>query len=328
MAKLAAAVVGVIVSVSSLLVPAVAVAQPTTSRAAVVSVGEYALPPEAQAPFGIAPGPAGNVWFGAGNHVGQITGSGRAVSYRVPTPNASVGWLTRGPDGAMWFAEREGNKIGRVDAGGRITEIELPTPASVPQAMVFDRRGRLWYTASEANKLGRIDADGTITEFAVPTPAALPLGITLGPDNALWFTERSAEKIGRFDLAAEQFIEYPLAAGSNPQRIVLGRDGALWFTEFLPSKLGRITVRGQLTEYAVASQPVGIAADRDGLWYAGFNAARIGRVDYHGASAAEYQVPTPGSRPFQIIVMRGRNAGVWFTEQAANQVGQLTLPHR
>jgi virginiamycin B lyase len=192
---------------------------------------------------------------------------------------------------------------------------------------VFDRRGRLWYTASEANKLGRIDRNGTITEFDLLTPDALPLGMTPGPDNALWFTERSAERIGRFDLATERITEYPLAAGSNPQRIVLGGDGALWFTEFLPSKIGRITVSGQLTEYPVPSQPVGLAADRHGLWYAGYNAARVGRMDYNGAVVAEYQVPTPASRPIQIAVVSGRNAGVWFTENAANRIGQLVI-HR
>ena len=181
----------------------------------------------------------------------------------------------------------------------------LPTPDSVPQALVFDRRGRLWYTASEANKLGRIDRNGTITEFDVPTPTALPLGMTLGPDNALWFTERSADQIGRFDLALETFTEYALPAGANPQRIVLGHDGALWFTEFSPSKIGRITPGGELTEYPTPSQPVGIVADRHGLWYAGYNAARIGHLSYGGVPTVEYQVPTPNSRPIQLALAHG-----------------------
>ena len=190
---------------------------------------------------------------------------------------------------------------------------------------MFDRSGRLWYTASEANKLGRIDRDGTITEFPVPTPDALPLGMTLGPDDALWFTERSAGRIGRFDLRRESFTEFPLAAGANPQRIVLGSDGALWFTEARPRKVGRITTSGRLTEYPVPSQPVGIVADERGLWYAGFDTARIGRLAYDGTLTAEYQVPTPDSRPIQVTLGGGPQRDVWFTEQGANRVGRLEL---
>lgn len=290
-----------------------------------VSMTEFALSDGAVGPFGIAAGPRNSVWFGAGDYVGQVTDRGRVVTYRVPTANANVGWVTRGPDDAIWFAERDGNKIGRIDARGRIREISLPTPDSVPQAIVFDRRGRLWYTASEANLLGRIDPDGRIAEFPVPTPDALPLGMTLGPDNALWFTQRSAEKIGRFDLRTQRITEYPLTPGANPQRIVLGHDGALWFTEALPARIGRITTAGQVTEYPLPSQPVGITADRGGLWYAGFNTARIGRVAYDGSLIAEYQVPTPNSRPIQITLGSGRGTSLWFTEQGANRIGRLQL---
>jgi virginiamycin B lyase len=286
-----------------------------------VSVTEYALPAKAVAPFGIAAGRGRSVWFGADDYVGKVTKRGRVITYRVPTPNANVGWVTRGPDGAMWFAERDGNKIGRIDGRGRIREISLPTPDSVPQAIVFDRRGRLWYTGFEVNKLGRINRDGSIDEFNIPTPDAGPLGMVLGPDNALWITERSAEKVARFDLRTETFTEYPLAAGANPQRIVLGADGALWFSEALPSRIGRITTSGELTEYPVPSQPVGIAADRDGLWFAGYNTARISSMTYGGVVSAEYQTPTPDSRPIQIAVTK--HGDVWFTEQAANRIGRL-----
>lgn len=325
MRKTVVRMLGAVLPIAALLGPSVAVADTRESVNTSVSVTEYVLPPGVQAPFGIARGPGSSVWFGAGDYVGRVSDRGRVTTYQVPTVNAQVGWVTRGTDDAMWFAERGSNKVGRIDARGRITEIALPTPDSVPQALVFDRRGRLWYTASEANKLGRIDRDGTITEFDVPTPAALPLGMTLGPDNALWFTERSAEKIGRFDLARETFTEYALPAGANPQRIVLGHDGALWFTEFAPSKIGRITPGGALTEYATPSQPVGIVADRHGLWYAGFNAARIGHLSYTGVPTVEYQVPTPNSRPIQLTLSRGPKPDIWFTENGANRIGRLQL---
>lgn len=326
MRKIAAAALAAMSLPAAVLVaPSTAIADPRTSTPTQVSVTEYVLPPGPEAPFGISPGPANSVWFGAGDYVGRVTPRGRVVTYRVPSRDANVGWVQQGPDGALWFAERGTNKIGRTDARGRMTETTLPTPDSAPQALVFDRRGRLWYTGSEVNKLGRIDTNGSIREFPVPTSDALPLGMVMGPDNALWFTERNAEKIGRFDLATETFTEYPLTQGANPQRIVLGRDGALWFSEAAPSKIGRITTGGTLTEYPVPAGPVGIVADREGLWFAEYGTARIGRISYSGVVMGEYQVPTPNSHPIQITVAGGRVSGVWVTEQAVNRIARLQL---
>lgn len=327
MVKTLLKVLGALLPVTALLASSavVAEARPRASATAVVSVTEHALPSEAEGPFGIATGARRSVWFGAGDYVGRISDRGGVRLYKTPTADANVGWVTRGPDDTMWFAERDGNKIGRIDGKGRFREISLPTPGSVPQALVFDRSGRLWYTASEVHKLGRVNRDGTITEFPVPTPEGFPLGMVLGPDDALWFTERTAERIARFDLRRESFKEYPLPRGANPQRIVAGADGALWFTEYAAGKVGRITTRGELTEYDVPSQPVGIVADQDGLWYAGYSTSRIGRLGYDGKVVAEYQVPTPDSRPIQITLRPGRQPDVWFSEQRANRIGRLTI---
>ena len=273
----------------SLIIPADATVavrpgSPGTAPAAVV-IAEYGLPAGVVAPFGIAAGPRSSTWFGAGDYIGRIQHNGRMTTYQVPTPGANVGWVTAGPDSRLWFAERDGNKI------------------------------------------ATINADGSVTEVPVPTPDSGPLGMTLGPDGALWFTERNAEKIGRFDLTAKTFREYPLPSGSNPQRITVGGDDALWFTQFAANKIGRMTVDGQLTEFPLApgSGPVGIIADdRGGIWFTLFTAARIGRMDLNGTITAQYNVPTPNSRPIQITVQPGRGTTVWFTEQGANQIGRLT----
>ena len=108
----------------------------------------------------------------------------------------------------------------------------------------------------------------------------------------------------------------------------MGADGALWFTEFVPARIGRIAADGQLTEFALraGSGPVGITAARDGgIWFADYNSARIGHMDLSGTVTAEYNVPTPDSRPIQIAVEPGRGTTLWFTEQAVNQIGRLQL---
>ena len=47
-----------------------------------------------------------------------------------------------------------------------------------------------------------------------------------------------------------------------------------------------------------------------------------------GTVTAEYNVPTPNSRTIQITLHRSHGeTEIWFTENAANQIGRLTLSH-
>jgi virginiamycin B lyase len=312
------------------LVAALAVAAGPSGASArpVLEVTEFAVGEGGgNGPFGIAAGPGSSMWFGNGDFVGRVRRDGTVVSYKVPTAEAFISWIARGPDGRMWFTENGGNKIGRIDGRGRIQEFPIPTKDSQPHAIAF-AAARLWFTEYQGSKVGRLNPDRTVTEFAVPTPDAGPLGMALGPDGALWFTERTAERIGRLDPATGGFREFALSPGSNPQRITAGADGALWFTEFLPSRIGRITTDGHVTEFPLTadSGPVGITAAPDGaIWFAEARAGRIGRMDLRGTVTAEYNAPTLNSSPFQITVESRRGAAVWFTEQAVDQIGRLTL---
>jgi hypothetical protein len=69
--------------------------------------------------------------------------------------------ITAGPDGNVWFADRNG-KIGRITPRGTIQEFPVPPGAS-----------------------------GIIAE---------PTGIAAGPDGNIWFTEQNANKVGRITL--------------------------------------------------------------------------------------------------------------------------------
>jgi virginiamycin B lyase len=78
--------------------------------------------PEKTGPFvrpeGIAVGPDGNLWFGSGSSgdvLGRITPSGHLKAYvQIPTPDAFVWDMVRGPDGRLWFTEYAASKIGAV----------------------------------------------------------------------------------------------------------------------------------------------------------------------------------------------------------------------
>src|SRR5262249_31835119 len=130
--------------------------------------------------------------------------------------------ITRGSDGALWFAN---------------------------------------YSSFLAAKftIGRITTDGAATVYADPTIG--PYGIAPGPDGALWFTNPLQNSIGRTTTAGvlSTFTDPNLF---GPQKIVTGPDGNLWFTSYDPNvnddcmgdhtAIGRITAGGTMTLYPLA----------------------------------------------------------------------------
>src|SRR5450755_2635061 len=64
--------------------------------------------------------------------------------------------ITAGPDGALWFTEKNGNNIGRISTGGVVTEYPVPTPDSELFAITPGPDGALWFTEYQAGKIGRI----------------------------------------------------------------------------------------------------------------------------------------------------------------------------
>jgi virginiamycin B lyase len=77
-------------------------------------------------------------------------------AYTIPTPNSAPWGIATGRDGALWFTESAGNKIGRVTTRGVFSEYPLPTPWARPQGIARNRDGSLWFVESGADQLGRI----------------------------------------------------------------------------------------------------------------------------------------------------------------------------
>ncbi len=249
--------------------------------------------------------------------------TGDVTEYPTPTLGSSPRGLAAGPDGAVWFVERNANLIGRITAFGVVTEYPLPTPGAWPTEIALGPDAALWFTEQAANAIGRIEPGGAVTEFPLPTPDSNPTGIALGPDGALWFTEQTGNRIGR--IATDGTVtEFRVPTTSSwPQGIAAGPDGNLWFTEFRANRIGRITPGGQVTEFPLAGSrgPMGIAPGPDGnLWFTEATWNAIGRITTSG-TLSEFPVPTPDSNPTGIAP--GPDGAMWFTEQAGNQVGRI-----
>lgn len=155
------------------------------------------------------------------------------------------GFLTQGPDGALWVVLYGASSIGRFPlGGGAATVYPLPTA----NAFTYNSQ------------------------------------IVTGPDSALWFSEKLKDKIGRITTAGA-ITEYPVSANSFPQGIVAPSDGNIWFTEPGRHAVGRLTPGGTLTEFSISDptvQDAGLTVGKDGnLYFSG--SPNAGKVNLAGA---------------------------------------------
>jgi virginiamycin B lyase len=105
--------------------------------------------------------------------------------------------ITAGPDGELWFTERDGNQIGRIPATGTITEFPLPTANSGAHDITVSLDNQLWFTEIGTNQIGRLSPTPRhqVTGFPITAPA---YAIAAGPRGGyLWVAELSANKIGQ-----------------------------------------------------------------------------------------------------------------------------------
>ena len=265
------------------------------------------------------------MWYGHADAVGRISPTGEVTEYRLPTPNALAGWITKGNDGAMWFLERLGNNVGRIDAQGRIREYPIPTPASLPQGLLVGPDHAIWFTEQNGNKIARLNDDGSITEHTVPTPGAGPLGLVVGPDHVVWFTKRLADNVGRMTLDGS-FTEYPLNPGAFPQRIVVVTTAPCGSPRIASTGSGASPPTARLTEYALpaGTGPIGITNGPDqALWFVEFRTNAIARMTLDGTVTDQISIPTPNADALQIAP--GPRRTLWFTEGFgdSNRIGCL-----
>ncbi len=269
--------------------------------------------------------------------IGRITLDGTVTEFATPTANAAPFGIATGPDGNLWFAERLGNRIGRVTIAGIITEFSLPTSGSQPFGIAAGPDGALWFTEQAGNRIGRITMAGAISEFAIPTAGSGPAGITAGPDGNLWFTESTAFKIGRITPSGvvTEFPGGEDLTSFLENNITAGPDGALWFATNC-NQIGRITTEGEITFYPpfdgncslmaeVRSEAVTVGPDT-ALYLTevepfGFGLSIQGYTLFGALNGVAVKAATP---PYYdaIVPTAGPDGAIWFID-GAGAIGRL-----
>jgi len=309
----------------------------------------------------ITAGPDGNLWFTEyfpHPRIGKITPAGVVTEYSRGftsvthpeygiTVEVTVGSITAGPDGNLWFTEGRANRIGKITPAGAVTEYSrgitlnpfLEGGNAGISSITAGPDGNLWFTETYNNRIGRITTAGVVTEYRTSSNL-FPYIITAGPDGNLWFTELGANRIGKITPAGA-VTEYGRGITPNPSPgdikgdvslhgIIAGPDGNLWFTETYTNRIGKITTTGVITEYSSGGirGPYGITAGPDGnLWFTENYSGRVGKITTAGV-VTEYSngIRLQGARPAEITVGSDRN--VWFIEEGGfgNRIGRITVP--
>ena len=256
----------------------------TTSGA----ITEFPLPSGSAIPGGLTVGSDGNLWFSLANEsptggfataidIGRITTAGAITEFSFPETGFTIGTMTLGPDGNLWFPEDMRNgippfvaetnqQIGRVTPSGVVTAFPVPDGAVVDSALTDGPDGNLWFTEFDSGQgaVDRITTAGAISVLPIPG-GFLPGGLTVGPDWNLWFPEPSSEflpelatsgAIGRITTAGA-ITQFPLVTNAADTvaagDLTVAPDGALWFIGS-PVNLGQGTVLGRITPAGVLTE--------------------------------------------------------------------------
>lgn len=296
---------------------------------------EYKVPTANAAPATIVAGRDGFLYFTEQNasKIGQLTTAGAFKEIATKTAAASPLGIIVGPDNLIWFSEPAAHKVAQITSFTSTTpttEYTAPWAGAAPSYMTIGPAINTMYFSDPATSaIGEITTTGTFTgPFATLTPAANPLGIAEGPDGNIWFCENAVDKIGHLNATTNTVDhEYALAAGSHPVNIVQGPDGAMWFTEndAAGPKLGRLTTTGVLNEYPLtgAKSATGLALDFSGnLVVTDAANNSIGVLTINTLAYNEYPIKTSNSSPTWVTI--GPDARMYFTETAADQIGQFS----
>jgi virginiamycin B lyase len=218
-------------------------------------ISEFSLPSAHSQPVALTSGSDGAVWFtelvsdcggclASKPVIARITPAGSISEFSLPpadTGPQSVGGITRGPDGALWFTEGSAHQIGQMTPAGSLREFPLAEGVFL-DAITSGSDGALWFTLD--GHLGRImPTTGVVTEYPLPTAyvganTVGHTGITRGPDGAIWFTWGGSRDNGIGRVTPSGAMTEYLADLSGP--LAIGPDSRLWVGG--GGQVGRITL--------------------------------------------------------------------------------------
>ena len=154
----------------------------------------------------------------------------------------------------------------------------------------FDNDGNVWYTdRSIPNRVGRLDPrTGQIKDYVLPDPKADPHGLTVDRRGQVWWAETRGLHLGRLDPKTGEMVRYSMDVNGA----ITGGQG---HTPVLDSK--------------------------QNVWFSVIIGNKIGKWDRQTEKTSLWEVPTPNSFPYGILV--DKNDKIWIAEFVGCKVAKF-----
>jgi virginiamycin B lyase len=146
-----------------------------------------------------------------------------------------------------------------------------------------------------------------------------------------FYVEFGSNKIASINPDTLEIREYVLPnAESRPRRIAITSDDVLWYADYSRGYLGRFDpATGKATEWASPggprSQPYGIAAIKDVIWYneSGLKPNTMVRFDPQTEKFQTWAIPSGGNVVRNVSVTRDGNIAI--ASSGVNRIGLVTI---
>ncbi len=325
------------------------------------SITEFVIPATIPGqPYGMAAGADGALWFtmrsGAGR-LGRVTVAGAFSDYALPSPNGDPNFITKGPDGNIWFTEYAANKVARFQAGVTVQPgptasfLVRPAAGTVTAGNSFNvtvtaqdaygnpirgYNGTVHFTSNDPQAALPADAmlsNGTGT-FSVTLGTAGPQTITV-TDTGNGAITGTSSAIQVNPGAAAFFLVTPSVGG-----VTAGTPFSITVTAFDAYNNVATGYTGTVT-FSSTDPQAALPADTPLTNGTGSFSVTLGTVGSQqivatdtvnssltgSANVAVYlinEVPTPTTSAGLAGIAPGSDGNVWFVETAANQIGRIT----
>jgi len=229
----------------------------------------YPLSPDSTSAY-ITAGPDSDVWFTENltdpntlawtAAIGRITPQGQTKMFALPKKVenlASVGNITVGPDGNLWFpfsynsARAIAQAIGRITAKGNVKVYNVASIKNygsysprAPSDIISGPEGKLWFEGTVHGKtgIGRISTSGRLGPV-IPV-ANISSDIVRLPNGQVWFTSENnsftASDLGIATRSGVLITQDLPGSSTYFSGVTVGPDGNLWVTSG-PSSILRIS---------------------------------------------------------------------------------------
>lgn len=311
---------------------------------------EYPLPNGGQ-PFILKAGRDG-IWFtdSATHAIGHLDPvSGKVTEYAIPS-GASPFFIQLAADGSKWFSETAG--VGRLAPDGTITEwsVTLEHADDNIEQLSLDPFGNVWFAernfdgagAAGTNKVRRLNPlTNVISTYLVPTFGGNPAGVLANANGTVWVSEYYANALALLNPWLAPHTDEVVKPGRLPasnqvssvSRAVTGPDQSTNTSVSPGVHQAQVSVTQGWIEYPIPTadaEAEDMRVDRDGgLWFEE-DKGLLGRLDPWTARFTEYNIPSPDSGYYNIVLDKKSHA-LWFTEAGVfapvmTKIGYLHTP--